>query len=163
MGTFEEKMATIGKKSKEHTTQNEDNKAIEKKSKKRSTTKKVKWLQMENVKRSNDMLRMSKNRRGKIYGSNYVFLKRRFHCVRAHRIGKPMRRVTNAMDDNPLSQLHYEMRLQNKVTGIKKKCYRFRKRPWFGPRFKVQSRIGVVHHRNVDDEIFKPLQQEMEE
>jgi len=112
------------------------------------------------MKRSSDMLKQ--NRKGKIYGDNYVFLRRKPRFIRANQIGRPMRKVSNSMADNTLSHLYYEMRLQNKLPGSKKREFRFIKRPWFGPRFKVQSRIGAVHHQNIDDEIFQCFQQDFD-
>ena len=108
-------------------------------------------------KRKNRLVKKSENN-GHIFGSKYRFQRRPIPTMKAHKLSHNMRTTLHSGIDNPLSFMFNEMQRQNKIHGQKRKRFVFPKRKGFlGPRYKVQTRIGKLHHMNIGNRYFEGI------
>eukprot|EP01084_Bolivina_argentea_P287067 492528_1 len=100
-------------------------------------------------------MKLCKKNGGHIYGSKYRFKRRATPVMAASKMGNCLRTTVHTGTDHPLSFMFNEMQRQNKIHGSRR--HRFvlpKKKAFLGPRFKVQTRIGKLHHANVDNKYF---------
>merc|ERR1719203_587756 len=92
---------------------------------------------------------------GHIFGSKYRFKRRANPVMSYTKMGNSLRTTLHSGIDRPLSFMFNEMQRQNKIKGQRR--HRFvlpRKKGFLGPRYKVQTRIGKLHHANVGNRYF---------
>merc|ERR1712228_423567 len=108
-------------------------------------------------KRKRRLIRKSDNN-GHVFGSKYRFKHRANPTMSADKISNNLRRTLHSGIDNPLSFMFNEMQKQNKIHGARRNRFVFpRKKGFLGPRYKVQTRIGKLHHMNVGNRYFSGI------
>ena len=90
-----------------------------------------------------------------MWGPDYRYRFRIQNTIPQERLGKPLRKTVHTGYDNPASFMFHELKKQHRIPGeLKTKWKRAPKR---APRFKVSSRIGKLHHNNVNNPLFADI------
>ena len=135
-----------------------------KQNEKRQISKKTRWNDVKhnrwhanarwNMERKREKL--SRKTGGHIYGHKIRFKKRVPGFMAASKLNNnTLRTSLHSGIDHPLSFMYNEMQRQHKIAGSRRHKYiRRMKKPLLGPRFKVTTRIGNLHHMNVGNPLF---------
>lgn len=59
--------------------------------------------------------------------------------------------------NHPLVYIFNDLQRTNRIQGGRLKKFLFKRKPFFGPRFKQQTRIGKLHHANVGTKLFEGI------
>merc|ERR1712154_128055 len=103
-------------------------------------------------------IKLSKKNGGHIFGSKYRFKSRATPSMAADKLSNNLRTSIHSGVDHPLSFMFNEMQKQNKIRGDKRNRFVLpKKKAFIGPRFKVQTRIGKLHHANVHNKYFSGI------
>ena len=98
-------------------------------------------------------------KRGQIYGQGMHVPNLAPKLINLHNVGtdKNVMRKVASNHDTAISTVFNELQRQNRLESVRNNegFYRQRKNPWFGPRFITQTRIGKLHHNNVNTRLFK--------
>jgi len=90
-----------------------------------------------------------------IYGPKYRYRARATPTMAENKLGRPLRTTMHSGVNHPLSFVFSELQRKNRVPGNTRNRFTFPKRKAFhGPRFKVQTKIGKLHHENVGNPLF---------
>ena len=100
--------------------------------------------------------RMAKKTGGHIYGPKVTFKKRIAGSMGASNLdNNTLRTSLHSGVDHPLSFMYNEMQRQQRIPGSRRNRYIPRvQKGHLGPRYKVSTRIGKLHHMNVGDPVF---------
>ena len=134
----------------------------------RQISKKEKWKDMKEN-RKNARLRKkfilktaklsAKGEGGYIFGPKFRFKARVTGVMAQNKLkDNTLRTSLHSGTDHPLSFMYNEMQRQNKIQWTRRhRGHRPVKRGFFGPRYKVHTRIGKVHHMNVGNKYFEGI------
>ena len=89
-----------------------------------------------------------------MWGPHYRYRYRIERTMGLQRLNKSLRQTVHTGYDHPASFLFDELRKQHKIPGFRKKGWITKSRGHLGPRFKTTTRIGKVHHGNVNNPLF---------
>merc|ERR1712154_577104 len=117
-------------------------------------TKKGQIERINAEKRRLKLIKKSDNN-GHIWGRHFRFKARANPTMKAGHLGNEMRTTLHSGIDNPLSFMYNEMQRQNKIQGHRRHRWVRKGKAGLGPRYKVSTRIGKLHHMNVGDRYFE--------